>query len=388
MTKTLVSIAFFLFAISTFAQKDNKNQLVDEIMLKIPDSSTYTSHDIASYINLKFRNQKRKVRAAFFWVTQHIVYNYSDRYNYSFDAESPKGTIRTLSLRKGVCEDYANLLKEILDATGIKTYVITGYTRNGKQINYNPHAWCLSLIDSTWYFTDPTFGAGFVANEQFVKKRNDKYFMVLPQKFIKHHIPFDPMWQLFNQPITKKDFVNGRTKPLDKTPYFNFEDTLKVFEKLSKLEKHKSIYNRTKANGIESYLDYDILIHYKDRIDNLLKRSAEKEFSIALDNYNSAILFLNEYINYKNNYFKPYQSDEAIVQMLNLIEEKLKLSRNQLDSIKGSDQILIQYITNQKELVDQNLTEIKKKKKDLGKYLEVAKQYRERLSMQQKNNGE
>ena len=119
-----------------------------------------------------------------------------------------------------------------------------------------------------------------------------------------------------------------------------------------------------------------------------MKRSAEKEFSIALDNYNSAILFLNEYINYKNNYFKPYQSDEAIVQMLNLIEEKLKLSRNQLDSIKGSDQILIQYITNQKELVDQNLTEIKKKKKDLGKYLEVAKQYRERLSMQQKNNGE
>jgi len=386
MAKALIFVAFLFLTITTKAQKDNKYQNIDKVMLRIPDSSTYTSHDIANYINLKFANQKGKARAAFFWVTENIVYDYSDRYN--LNKKSQATTTRTLALRKGICQDYTYLLKEILDNTGIKTYVVEGYTRKGKVISYNPHAWCVSMIDSTWYFTDPTFGAGIIQDDQFVKKRDYKFFMRSPEKFITNHIPFDPLWQFLEYPITKKDFVKGRIKPLNKNVYFNFRDTLKAYEKQNELGQIKSTYNRIKENGVESYIDYDILVHYQQAIDHFLKRNAEKEFSIALDYYNLGITFFNEYFDYRNNYFRPYKSDDAIRQMLDLIKEKFELSKNQLDSIVGPDYILTLYIENQKKLVNKNLVEVNNRKENLDKYLKIAKQYREKLSMQKSSNSD
>jgi len=114
----------------------------------------------------------------------------------------------TLKTKKGICENYAAVFTKICDLNGIQSWIVPGYTKDfGKLDTTLGHAWNVAKLDSTWYLFDPTWGAGYVRFERFHKKFTFKYYKTNPDTFIQTHMPFDPIWQLKEIPVSHKDFI-------------------------------------------------------------------------------------------------------------------------------------------------------------------------------------
>jgi hypothetical protein len=225
---------------------------------------------------------------------------------------------------------------------------------------------------------DPTWGAGYISDEQFVKKADPNQFMVDPNQFIKSHIPFDPLWQFLDYPLTKQDFRDKIYKSKTKDTYFNFEDSLKEYEKQNKYERLYHSIQRIEANGVCNYLVYDYLFHQKINY----KEIDDKVYNLAFRNYNDGIFLANEYVNYANSYYRPYKSDEEIRKMLENIGTKYTLSKVQLSKIKDPTTNLAVKIEQLNRFIYQAENDLKKLQENLEKYLIIAKEYRENMAVQ------
>jgi len=381
MKRIFLLILLVNFFVIIKAQKHSEFTYVDRIMLQISDSSIYSTHDLARYINKKFFTQKEKARAIFIWVAENINYDYENMY-----VDSSLNSDEILKNRKGVCRDYTRLYSDIAKKVGLKTYIITGYTRKMKQINYDMHTWCAVMIDSMWYFIDPTWGSGYLKSNRYFKDVDDSYFMVKPVRFIKTHIPFDPLWQFSNYPITKLEFQNRKWKSKNKEVFFNFIDTLKRYDHQTEIERLLNTAFRIKNNGISSYIDYYNLNQLKIRIKNIYNRIAIEQYNKALKYFNDAIILSNKYIAYRNKYYLPYKSDANIEQMLNDIEDSLILSQNQLKLIKNKSSSLEVNINYLDRFIILELNDLNDTKKKLKEYFKVAKVYRKSLSQKEEVN--
>ena len=373
---TMKKIIILIFLIGLFfelkAQRSNKLFNVDKTMLQISDSSTFSTQTIAEYINLKFFTQSKKARAIFIWISENIYYDIDNEYSDSIFQND-----EILKTRKGLCNNFANLYSDIANKIGVKTYIITGYTRKNGRVNYNPHAWCASMIDSTWYLVDPTWGSGHITNRHFIKKINNDYFMIKPNRFIKTHIPFDPLWQFLNYPITKREFLEGKSKPDNKEFFFNFIDTIKTYEKQSEIEQLANTYIRIKTNGVTSYLDQQNLYHLRLKY---YHRTIEEQYNLSLKFYYDGMYLSNKYIDYKNNYYLPYKNDSYIKQMLIDIENKFNLSLFHLEEIKNPSSNVKINVSHLYKSIKKELVNLNENKNKLDMYLEIAKNYRKSLT--------
>lgn len=374
--RIIILLLLIVFNGKTKSQTRKDFSEIDKIILQIPDSLTYSTQNIANYIDLKIYKQNEKARAIFCWIAENIQYDYESMYVFDKNEDSNIESEKILKTRKGVCEDYSNLYSDIANKVGIKTFVITGYTKKDKKIDPNLHTWCASAIDAKWYMTDPTWGAGYIQDKLFVKGIDYKQFMVKPNRFIKTHIPFDPLWQFLNYTITKQEFRDGILKPRNGMVYFNYIDTIKIYEKQSIFEQLLSSINRIESNGITNYLDYAYLRDAKLNYGKL----DEQKYNIAVNYYNDGIYMANDYIHYANKYYLPYKSDSEIRQMLNNVNSKYILSLEQLDKIENPSSNLNSNIQQLRKSIGQALNDLENQKNNLDKYLEIAKKHRETLA--------
>ena len=61
--------------------------------------------------------------------------------------------------------------KALVKEAGMDAYVIDGYNRRDGALLPDPHEWCAAKVSGKWYMFDPTWGAGFVENYQFIPSR-------------------------------------------------------------------------------------------------------------------------------------------------------------------------------------------------------------------------
>lgn len=250
-----------------FSQAADDFLLVDQRMLQIPTSSTLSTTQIANYINQNFENQSDKSRAIFIWIATNIAFENKQTkifYNPDDYADLIK---QTLASGKGVCMNYALLFNEIASKTGIKTFLVFGYTKQFEKVDIVNHVWCAAQIDSSWFLFDPTWGAGYVQKATFIRKLNNDYFKMNPQKSIKSHMPFDPLWQLSDYPITNQEFYSENLLENKTRPYFNYRDSLALYEQSSELEKAISSARRIKRNGVVNSLISNRLQNIYDKIE-------------------------------------------------------------------------------------------------------------------------
>lgn len=384
--KRIISL-ILLTGLSLMLKAEERHGLlhVDRTMQQISDSSTYSTQGIADYINSEFFTQEEKARAIFFWIAENIYYDYENMYsNSNLKSEN------ILRTRKGVCRDFTKLYSDIALKVGIKTYTIAGYTRKKKIVNYDMHTWCAVMIDSIRYLIDPTWGSGYLEDNLYIKEINNDFFMVRPDRFIKTHIPFDPLWQFSNYPITKREFRERKLKSNNRKVFFNFIDTLKVYEKQAEIDQLINTCSRIKANGIASYLDHDNLYHLRSAIKKWNDRKSEEQYNLALKNFNEGIILSNEYVDYQNKYYLPYMCDAEVKQMLDNIENAFNLSLSQLNLIKNSSSYLKININHLYKSIEISINDLNDKKKKLDKYLKIAKEYRKTLSLnkESKSNNE
>ena len=215
---------------SSFTEIDKKSKsLID---------TTLNAIKIANQLTTDLPEVQQKVRALYIWITHNIEYDLS-QVGTQRDYESNAEIIEDVILeKKGVCMHYAELFFAMCNAIGIKNYMISGYTKtfNGKIAPYS-HVWNAVVIDSKYFLLDLTWAAGYILNGEYVHKFRDNYFLITPKEFINTHMPFDPIWQFLENPINNDDFTTNDFTKVETKGEFNFQDSIKTFEKLSELEQ-------------------------------------------------------------------------------------------------------------------------------------------------------
>ncbi len=131
----------------------------------------------------------------------------------------------------------------------------------------------LYFIDDNWVLYDPTWDEDVAHRGAFTSGINYDYFQASPEAFFQSHMPFDPMFQLLNYPVSYEEFRNNNTTVNRNKPYFDYADSIAAYEKSNALDKYLSAALRIEKNGAsnsmistkEKQLKMDIEIIYQDR---------------------------------------------------------------------------------------------------------------------------
>jgi hypothetical protein len=378
--KTLVSILLLLGILTGVRAQNNKDySSIDKTILQIPDSLTFSTQRLAGYINSTFSNPNDKTRAIFIWIAKNIQYDIDNMFALNFYQNSSEIIDKVMKTRKGICTNYAVLFNDLANKAGIKSFVIEGYTKQKGFVDYIPHAWCAAFIDSTWFIFDPTWGSGYVQNAKFVRKVNNYYFKTKPEQMVKSHMPFDPLWQFLNYPVTNQEFYEGKTQVNSTKQYFNFIDTLSAYEKQSEIEQLISSSNRLVKNGVKNSLLFDRLQHNKREIEDYNNKRIVDHYNSALYSFNNGINLLNMFINYRNRQFTPKLPDSEIKHMVDTIDISFKLSREQIKNIKNPDSNTSSSIVQLDKSLAEATINLDEQKAFLEKYFKTGKLFRKSL---------
>lgn len=384
--RLFLSFCFLFFILTSNAQKLSTTIPIDKTAAQIPDSLTSNTSSIAGYINSKFTLQKDKAREIFVWIASNIQYDIENIFAINFYQNRNEIVAEVLKSKKGVCMHFAELFNDIANKVGIMSFVIPGYTKQNGYVDYIPHAWCIAMIDSTWCLIDPTWGSGYVQNAKFIKKMNNFYFITNPELLIKSHIPFDPMWELLNYPISNQEFYEGKTLMIKSKPFFNFNDSIQNYIHESDIQKLISSSRRIGNIGVKNSLIFDRLQHNKREIEYYQNKVIVEKQNIAINEYNQSINLynagtnqLNDFINYRNRQFTPNKSEFEIRKMVDDPEMIFKSAYEKLRNIETSDQSLLISITQLNKSLDDASFNLNEQKVFLNKYFSTGKLFRKSL---------
>jgi hypothetical protein len=379
-TRLLILLMLLVVTSGLHAQEKAANfRDVDAVALRIPDSQTGTIPGISRYIMSNFSSQTDRSRAIFVWVTTSIQYDIDNMFAVNFYQSTDEIIEEALSNRKGVCQHFAELYSAIANQSGIKTYVITGYTRQNGFVDYLPHAWCASLIDSVWYLFDPTWGSGYIYNSRFIRKINNDFFKALPEKLIASHMPFDPLWQMVNYPVTAQEFYEGRTAMNRSKPYFSYRDTLEMYELDSKIARLTSSGRRIAQNGVRNSLVSDRLQHIRREINYYYDSVRVETYNSAVYHYNDGVNHLNRFIDYRNRQFTPKKEEPEIREMINIAEWSLVNARLKLQEIKNPGSATEAAILQLNRSIDEAMLNLNEQRMFVDKYFRTGKMLRKSL---------
>lgn len=376
-----VTIALVLFSLALRAQKPIVNDFtgVDKKAILIPDSLTKSTTKIAGYVSANFSSDKEKARAIFIWVATNIQYDIENMYALNFYETTEEKISKPLQTRKGICENYAALFTDICLKSGIKSYVIEGYTQQNGFSDYIPHAWCAVKLDSTWVMVDPTWGSGYVSNNKFYKKINNSYFSSNPAVLIKSHMPFDFLWQFLNYPVTNQEFYEGKTQQNKTKSFFSYPDSIQAYNRQDHMTQLVSSARRIEKNGIKNSMIFDRLQHIKREIEYDRQNKIVNLFNSAVADYNEGINLYNQFIEYRNKQFLPKKSDSEIKQMIDTPVNKINDAQAKLDEIKNPDSNTHVLITQLTKSIDDLSVHIMEQQEWLKLYLAKGKSARKSM---------
>lgn len=366
---------------AAFAQKNaNAYAAVDKAALAMPADKANSTTAIAAYINSNFQTQPDKVRAIFIWVATNVSYDVDNMFAVN-EKETTRDKIdKVLRTRKGVCEHYAALFNELCEKCEIPSSVVVGYTRQQGQTGYTRHGWCAARIDGKWRLFDPTWGSGVILNDKFSANINNQYFLADPNALVKTHMPFDPMWQMLDKPVSNKEFVDGKLLQGRDVPYFSYADTIETYLKLNGEGKMVAEARRLEQNGVSNQVVHDRLYNLRENIEILRHNATVDRQNKLVDTYNSAVSDfnegvndLNEFINYRNHQFTPSRSDAAIRAMLDKADTRISGAETRLKQIKGGDPKIDEMIKPVLKTVNDAMSALAEQKTWLNEYMGRSK---------------
>uniref|UniRef100_UPI0034A471F0 transglutaminase domain-containing protein n=2 Tax=Bacteroides TaxID=816 RepID=UPI0034A471F0 len=229
----------------------------DSVALAAPETAGRSVSSLVAYLKQHLSTDDQLARAIYTWVSRNIKYNVYITYtSRNEEADETKEIQKILSERKGICQDYALLFKALVKEAGMDAYVIDGYNRRDGALLPDPHEWCAAKVSGKWYMFDPTWGAGFVENYQFIPSPNHRFCKLLPDTLLKTHMPFDPMFQFRERPLSYEEFDTGVVDEQRSVPVFYWADTLALYARQDTLERLVSVRQRMLSNGRSNDLVY------------------------------------------------------------------------------------------------------------------------------------
>ena len=366
----LISSASIMMGVD-YTKIDNRSESVP-VNLK-------TAKEITHYLTKSLNSPTDKVRAIYYWMAHAIRYDITKMYSNETYTDSRQLVDEVLKTRKGVCANYSALFHACCQSIGIQSYVIEGYTRqNGKTVPI-AHAWNAVYIEGRFYNIDVTWAAGYVKGKKYFQQFRDNYFMILPSDFIKTHMPFDPVWQFTNHPITHKDFESNDFTPLKKQSNFNFVDSINTMSGLSSVENSKREIQRILKAGITNKMIRDKVVQNQQSI-------TTEEYNASASNFNKGVVKYNEYIQYKNTQFNKLTiKDDKILELLSSSRRLFESAEESLTNLTTDDTDLRNSIHSMEISIKRMTKSLDEEDDFMSKYIKTSKPLR--LILFYKRNG-
>lgn len=373
--KFLMIISCFLFcAFTGKTQSPDEYAQTDRIALSIPSAQTNNTADIAAYINAYFDTDSKKVRAAFTWVANNIKYDAAHLHRVILNEDREEKVTWAIERKKGVCENFAAILTDICIKCGLRSYAIEGYTRYNSSVAKSGHAWSAVFIDNDWHLYDPTWDAGFQENGHFTGQQGTNYFQLSPSEFIQSHMPFDPMFQFLDYPLTYQEFSKGFSKANSQTAYFNYIDSINANEKLALLEQYESAARRIEKNGIPTQNVSTRLAQLKMEKEIIYQDKDADLYNSAIADYKEAIGNFKTFLIYRNNQFMPAKPVSETEAMLNVILKQVANANNKLKEVNQSKATLALNTGDVEKVLNDLSAKVKEEQIFLRNYLSTAKE--------------
>ena len=367
--KILIAVLFSFILLPVHAQVGNELKAADVIAMNAPDSCQASVAALGRYFSSAFKKPAFRARAIYTWTAMNISYDVSNKGR--INAATPFGELveQTMKTRFAICQGYASVFKALCDACGITAYLVQGYTRQNGNITEMSHAWVIAFIDSSFFGFDPTWGAGYITKGRYTRYYNEQYFMMKPEVLIRDHMPFDPMWECLNYPITNQDFSKGKTVPENSGVLFAYADSIRVYNSLESKEQCSAALRRLEAAGIINNPLFDWSKYLRDCISNERHNDAAtvtnkkvRLFNDAVSAYNNCISAFNIYADFWNRGFNPPKPDPVIVDMLNLCYSYLDSCKNNLWQVDENDTEMKQSVKQLQQAVDETKENLDKQK--------------------------
>jgi hypothetical protein len=385
----LLLTAIILFSASLHAQPKERVSTERPVPAApaVPEEDLRTPATFSRYLTAHTTSKKDFVRQLYSWLVWNVSYDVANMYNPNYYKDTLDAAQKTLTTRAGVCQGYANLYYIVCKEAGIPVQLIGGYTSSYGKIDNASHAWVAVQLDSTWYLSDPTWGAGVVNNNKFARKPVDTYFLVSPSVFIKRHMPFDPLWQLLDHPYRHEEFRDNNWTAAASRPVFNYRDSVAAYNTMKDdLLKYQLVINRMETNGITNQMISHELVYYKNLVNYIAEsrnvaaqNRAIDAFNGSSNQYNRAVNLFNEYIQFKNNQFKPAKPDQEIMDMVEAIEKKLQASKKGLAALDKSGAALRNNVRELEESIAALEKRVAEEQLFVDKYAKTGKLFRKSL---------
>lgn len=349
-------IVFLTICIPIAATAQNDYAYVDDLALKIPQEQTWSTDSIARYITKNFIKEGEKIRAVYTWIIHNIKYSKDSLFHFNAWGIDPEINMAAiLRRRKGVCENYAALYTHILLKCGVQAAAVTGYTNLPGNDYWNGHGWVAVQQDKEWYLCDPTWDAGYASY---------MYFLVPPNEFIRSHIPFDPLWQLLEHPVSHRDFKRGNFNTRKSTPVFNYKDSVMAYLQSDTLQQMKAASARMKDAGIDNADQRTWYTYNQMKVQIVHEEENMQLFNDAVSNLNKAKKIYNELAAYRNNNFMPLKTVAETENMFTTIDKLVSDALKKMERI-GEKTENYQYDT---DSLKENLTTLTVKAKEQREY--------------------
>lgn len=365
----LVLLLLFLSRNTFILAQSSIDRWTGNTILNIPLHKTYSTSDIAEYVKQNFTTDIKKVSAIYNWVVSNIRYDTDSANNINLGTDKEAKITAALRRRKGVCENFAAIFNDISVKAGITSFMVDGYTKQNGSVDRAGHSWCAVSIDKEWFLCDPTWDAG----------GNRKYFLVSPSQMIASHMPFDPMWQLLERPVSHLQFYAGNFYARKDQRLFHYADSIAAYSKMDSLQKFKTTALRIEQSGL-----YNTLV--RDKLANAKMHIALINEDKDVDNYNASVADLNKitaiyngYVQFRNRQFSPAIPDNEIQQLLEGIDEKLSAAYRKLDAIDNSETVLKFSTEGVRERLDFFSIRVKEQQDFLTIYLKTTEAVRPSL---------
>jgi transglutaminase/protease-like cytokinesis protein 3 len=168
---------------------------------------------VARYIAQREPDPWMRVKALHDYVADRVAY---DVESYRAGAYPPQDAETVFRTRRSVCAGYANLLAALGEAAGDEIVVVGGDARTtGNELTGEGHAWNAARIAGRWTLLDPTWDAGFLKDDRFVKRYSTEYLFTPPEVQGLSHFPEEERWQLRTPPLSRGEFLRQpRMRPL------------------------------------------------------------------------------------------------------------------------------------------------------------------------------
>jgi transglutaminase/protease-like cytokinesis protein 3 len=153
--------------------------------------------------------EQEKFRAIYRWVCSNVEADYEllllNRDNRStltgehlaeWNKKFNKQVFETLQRdNKTICTGYAYLVRELSYHAGLSCTIVNGYAKqtgiDRTTLGVVNHSWNAIRLQGKWYVCDATWSSGVYnkSEQKFVKRYNDRYFLMEPELFYKTHYP-------------------------------------------------------------------------------------------------------------------------------------------------------------------------------------------------------